>query len=68
MTGGGGTDMAGAIEEVTTRRPRPNLVVVITDGLTAWPSRVGPEVIIVLLPAAVTVPEPPPWAQVVRIA
>lgn len=32
---GGGTDMARAIEEVTSRRPRLNLVVVITDRLTA---------------------------------
>ena len=68
LTGGGGTDMAGAIEEVASRRPRPDLVVVMTDGFTGWPARPAPEVIVVLLPSEAGVPVPPPWAHVVHVA
>jgi predicted metal-dependent peptidase len=67
LVGGGGTDMAAAIEHVARARPRPDLVVVITDGLTQWPPRPGPAVIVALLPGPATPPQPPPWAQVIRI-
>jgi hypothetical protein len=69
--------MAAAIEEIAGARPRPDLVVVITDGLTGWPTeRPVPDVIVALvqadLPAGMaaplTVPDPPHWANVVRIA
>ncbi len=68
LTGGGGTDMARAISEVSALRPRPDLVVVITDGLTRWPHRPAPAVIVVLLPARVEPPAPPEWAQVIRMS
>jgi len=77
LIGGGGTDMAAAIGQVGAGRPRPNLVVVITDGLTGWPTvRPVPDVIVALVPpdlpaemaAPFTLPDLPPWAQVVRIA
>lgn len=78
LIGGGGTDMAAALEHVTERRPRPDLVVVITDGLTGWPkTRPVPAVIVALVPSAVaqpdataktTMPDVPPWARVVHIA
>lgn len=67
LTGGGGTDMAAAIERVCRARPAPDLVIVITDGLTGWPPRPVPAVIVVLLPTAIDPPAPPPWAQVVRL-
>jgi predicted metal-dependent peptidase len=35
--GGGGTDMAGVLEEVD-RRDRPDSIVLITDAATRWPS------------------------------
>jgi len=68
LTGGGGTDMARAIGEVAARRPRPDLVVVITDGFTRWPPRPVPAVAVVLLPARVKPPVPPAWAEVIRMA
>jgi predicted metal-dependent peptidase len=67
LAGGGGTDMAAAIEHVARARPRPDLIVVITDGLTRWPPRPGPGVIVALLPGPATPPQPPSWAQVIRV-
>jgi predicted metal-dependent peptidase len=67
LTGGGGTDMARAIGEVAGRHPRPDLVVVITDGLTQWPPRPAPSVIVVLLPTPLEPPAPPAWTQVIRM-
>lgn len=73
LTGGGGTDMAGAIGAALAARPAPDLVVVITDGFTPWPlTRPRRDVIVALLPvpgpAPAARPDPPPWAQVVEVA
>ena len=37
LEGGGGTDMAQAIHTVAATRPRPAIIIVITDGHTPWP-------------------------------
>jgi len=39
LRGGGGTDMGEALAEAARLRPRPVLVVVLTDGYTPWPAR-----------------------------
>jgi len=69
LGGGGGTDMAAGVEAALTMRPSPDLVVVITDGLTPWP-RYRPRcpVIVALLPTPPTRPETPPWARVVALS
>lgn len=68
LIGGGGTDMAEAIETALAARPMPDLVVVVTDGLTAWPpAQPRREVIVALLPTAGTRPTPPSWAHVVDV-
>jgi predicted metal-dependent peptidase len=69
LLGGGGTDMGAAVETVLHASPKPDLVVVITDGFTPWPEKrpVRP-IIVVLLPTEWGTPEPPPaWAKVIVI-
>lgn len=65
LTGGGGTNMGAGIAQAATIRPRHEVVVVVTDGLTPWPQGApGLRVVVALLGDG---PAPPPWAYVVRI-
>jgi len=78
LIGGGGTDLREGIEFAMKERPRPDLVVVLTDGYTPWPDRAPrAEVIVGLIALAEDVdeewdddfgvPESPPWARTVFI-
>jgi predicted metal-dependent peptidase len=60
LAGGGGTDMRVGFEAVERLRPRPTVVVVVTDGQTPWPARPprGMSVVVALTCPAVT----PAWA------
>ena len=65
LLGGGGTNMDVGIAETEKLRPKPEVVVVLTDGLTPWPARrPSVEVIVALLGDG---PEPPAWARLVRV-
>ena len=39
LIGGGGTDMCVGIDAATKLKPRPDVIVTITDGITPWPDR-----------------------------
>lgn len=71
LAGGGGTDMGTGIEAAAALRPRPTVVIVLTDGYTPWPMAPprGIRVVVGLLaegsPAAEW--QPPTWARTVVI-
>ncbi|MEO6121903.1 MAG: VWA-like domain-containing protein, partial [Acidimicrobiales bacterium] len=76
LVGGGGTDMTAGLAAAARLRPRPSVVVVLTDGMTPWPSAPpkGFGVVVGLIGAPTVGPgrggrawEPPPWARVVHI-
>jgi predicted metal-dependent peptidase len=71
LAGGGGTDMGAGIAAATALRPRPSIVIVLTDGFTPWPDRPPPGIrVIVGLLAEHRLPlewSPPAWARTVRI-
>jgi predicted metal-dependent peptidase len=67
ILGGGGTDMGVGIERASKLRPKPHIIIVITDGWTDWPEVPphGIKVIVCILPGGKdTVPE---WASKIII-
>lgn len=69
LAGGGGTDMGEGLRAAMALRPRPSLVVVLTDGFTPWPERPPPARVVVGLLSEPGAPPPavPEWARAVVI-
>ena len=67
LGGGGGTDMGAGLLATTNLRPRPEVVVVLTDGHTPWPDAppAGTRVVVGLVGPRVG--GAPAWARTVRI-
>jgi predicted metal-dependent peptidase len=65
LLGGGGTDMGAGIAAALDLRPRPEIVVVVTDGFTPWPAERPSSIVVVTVIG--DGPEPPAWARFVRI-
>lgn len=63
LVGGGGTDLRVGIDEALLARPRPEILIVLTDGDTPWPvvAPMGCSVVAVLLSRTV-VSFCPAWA------
>jgi predicted metal-dependent peptidase len=72
LAGGGGTDMGRGISAAADLKPRPQIIIVLTDGFTPWPARPprGVKVVVGLL-AQGGMPThhwaPPTWARTVVI-
>ena len=66
LLGGGGTDMGAGLAKAAELRPRPDLIVVLTDGHTPWPAEPprGVRVIVGLMDSSGRVPK---WATTVSI-
>ena len=72
LVGGGGTDMGAGLTAAARLRPRPSVVVVLTDGMTPWPLEApkGMQVVVGLIANRVQGGRPwpaPQWAHVVPI-
>ncbi len=61
--------MASAISTALGAARMPDLVIVITDGLTPWPpTRPSREVVVAVLPTPFPRPAPQTWARVVEVS
>ncbi|MFE4411208.1 VWA-like domain-containing protein [Streptomyces sp. NPDC093064] len=78
LIGGGGTDLRSGFARALRSRPRPDVIVALTDGQTPWPSEQPPcRTVVGLFPrparavdeeSPAYVPDTPPrWAHVVTI-
>ncbi|MFD4631057.1 VWA-like domain-containing protein [Streptomyces sp. NPDC058284] len=80
LTGGGGTDLRAGFARALRARPRPDVIVVLTDGQTPWPDAPPPcRTVVGLFPRRAgsgradeddpdyTPDTPPVWARVVEI-
>jgi predicted metal-dependent peptidase len=66
LTGGGGTDMRVGIAAALALPRPPDVIIVLTDGVTPWPDEPPPARVIAGLIGA-DPPAPPPWLESVRI-
>lgn len=71
LAGGGGTDMGAGIRAALLLRPRPAVVIVLTDAFTPWPAQAprGAKVVVGILDQGRGQREMavPAWARPVRI-
>ena len=67
LPGGGGTDMRKGITAALAIKPRPDAIVIVTDGETPWPASkpIGCDNFIVLLTTGANAAEVPAWAKTV---
>jgi predicted metal-dependent peptidase len=72
LVGGGGTDMGAGLVAAAKLRPRPSVIVVLTDGMTPWPAEApkGMQVVVGIIGNPARGGRPwaaPQWARVVPI-
>jgi predicted metal-dependent peptidase len=67
LYGGGGTNMGAGIAAALELKPRPSVIVVLTDGYTPWPARQPDRAKVVVGLLGNGNWEVPAWAKLVRI-
>jgi predicted metal-dependent peptidase len=70
LMGGGGTDMRIGIEAAVAQKPRPDVVIVFTDGETPWPEhppKGGVRVIAVITRGVPHYGGPPSWIRTLYV-
>lgn len=68
LVGAGGTDMRVGINEAMSKKPKPDAVIVITDGFTPWPDApLKGTTLIVALTDESSLTTAPDWARKVLI-
>lgn len=71
LFGGGGTDMREGIGAALALRPRPDLILVLTDGQTPWPDHRPPVPVVIGLvepgPGHHAEAPPPGWAHTIAL-
>lgn len=68
LVGGGGTDMRVGIAAADGSRPRPDVVVVLSDGYTPWPERpTRAQLVLTIIGDQATARHTPPWATTVLV-
>ncbi|QKG20100.1 hypothetical protein ACTIVE_1736 [Actinomadura verrucosospora] len=79
LIGGGGTDLRSGFTRALRSRPRPDVIVALTDGQTPWPAKQPPcRTVVGLFPRPASAVDeenpdyapdnPPHWARVVTIS
>ena len=68
LVGGGGTDMRVGIAAAEAARPRPDVVVVLTDGYTPWPDRPArARLVVAIIGGQAAANNTPDWATTVVV-
>ena len=71
LVGGGGTDQREGMSAALALRPRPDLILVLTDGQTPWPDRRPPVPVVIGLvepgPGLRAQAPPPAWARTIPL-
>jgi predicted metal-dependent peptidase len=69
LVGGGGTDMRVGIAAAEASRPRPDVIVVFTDGYTPWPDRpTCARLVVAIIGFQSSTEHAPDWATTVRVS
>lgn len=67
LFGGGGTDMGQGVYAAADCKPRPDVIVVLTDGYTDWPESAPPGIKRTIVVVLTEDGESPSWADTVRV-
>jgi predicted metal-dependent peptidase len=69
LMGGGGTDLRVGIDAAERARPRPDVMVVLTDGYTPWPDRpTRGRLVVALVGGQAALSAVPDWATAVLVS